>query len=107
MVDAETGDAAVPDARPGVDVFEGLTKIGDLLNAGEGGLTLLQRTVDLTLRATEAAGAAFIEYGSTGGRVVAAAGALTWSLGLPIDLPDQAAIMMKAQARERVREFPT
>jgi two-component system, OmpR family, phosphate regulon sensor histidine kinase PhoR len=107
MVDAETGGAAVPDARPGVDVFEGLTKIGDLLNAGEGGLTLLQRTVDLTLRATAAAGAAFIEYGATGGRVVAAAGALTWSLGLPIDLPDQAVIMMKAQARDRVREFPT
>jgi two-component system, OmpR family, phosphate regulon sensor histidine kinase PhoR len=107
MVDVETGGAAVPDGRPALDVFGELATIGDQLNAGDGGLIVLQRTVDLAVGATGAAGAAFIEYGSTGGRVVAVAGTLGWSLGLPIDLPDQSVIMMNAQAGDQASEFPT
>ncbi len=107
MVDVGTAGAAVPVGRPAVDIFGELTKIGDLLNAGDGGLIVLQRTVDLALAAAGAAGASFVEYGSTGGRVVAAAGTLDWGLGLPIDLPEPSVIMTKAHAPDRAREFPT
>ena len=77
------------DARDPVDataVFGGLAEIAEQLAAGAGGLPALQRTVDVTVEATAAAGASFVEYGHDGGRVVAAAGALDWSLGRPVDL---------------------
>ena len=77
------------DARRPVDavaVFGGLAEIAEQLATGAGGLPALQRTVDVTVEATAAAGAAFIEYGHDSGRVVAAAAALDWSLGRPVDL---------------------
>ena len=65
------------DARETVDataVFGGLAEIAEQLATGAGGLPALQRTVDVTVTATGAAGASFIEYGHDSGRVVAAAG---------------------------------
>jgi two-component system phosphate regulon sensor histidine kinase PhoR len=71
------------------EVFDELTALADLLNAGEGGLVGLQRTVELTPAATGADGAAFVEFGCGGaGRVVAASGELIWGLGRPVDFND-------------------
>ncbi|GAA1502897.1 hypothetical protein GCM10009827_014680 [Dactylosporangium maewongense] len=96
------------DARGPVDataVFGGLAEIAEQLSTGDGGLPALQRTVDVTVDATGAAGAAFVEYGHDSGRVVAAAGALDWSLGRPVDLihPTLRGLL---QYGSRVREFP-
>ncbi|MET7418117.1 ATP-binding protein [Dactylosporangium sp. NPDC005555] len=96
------------DARGPVDataVFGGLAEIAEQLATGAGGLPALQRTVDVTVEATAAAGAAFIEYGQDSGRVVAAAAALDWSLGRPVDLihPTLRGLL---QYGTRVREFP-
>jgi signal transduction histidine kinase len=96
MVDAASEDETA-------ELFDGLTALGDLLNAGDGGLVGVQRTVDLAPAATGASGAAFVEFGSAGGRVVAASGALSWSLGLPI-FPSLASRDHGLQ-RDRVREF--
>jgi signal transduction histidine kinase len=96
------------DARRPVDataVFGGLAEIAEQLATGAGGLPALQRTVDVTVEATGAAGAAFIEYGHDSGRVIAAAAALDWSLGRPVDLihPTLRGLL---QYGSRVREFP-
>ena len=77
-------------------LFDGLASLADLLNAGDGGLVGLQRTIDLAPAATGAAGAAFIEFGYTGGRVVAASGELAWSLGRPVDVTDPAVRALQA-----------
>jgi two-component system phosphate regulon sensor histidine kinase PhoR len=113
MVDAAppVGDVAVParEAAPRVgssDLFDGLTALADLLNAGDGGLVVLQRTVDLASGATGAVGAAFVEFRDGGGRIVAAAGGLAWSLGRPVDLGDPSVRRLKAETGGRVREYP-
>jgi two-component system phosphate regulon sensor histidine kinase PhoR len=65
-----------------------LARLRDLVtaaNRGEGGLPGLQALVELAGSATGAAGATFIEYGAAGGRVVAASGELTFTIGSPID----------------------
>jgi signal transduction histidine kinase len=89
------------------ELFDELTALADLLNAGEGGLVTLQRTIDLAPVAVGAAGAAFVEYGcSGGGRVVAAAGELVWSLGRPVDFNDPAVRRLHHDG-DRVKEHPT
>ncbi|WP_433611788.1 sensor histidine kinase [Dactylosporangium sp. CA-139114] len=91
---------------PGGGVFTGLAEVTEALNSGGGGLPGLQRSVEVAAEATDAAGAAFIEYAADGGRVVAAAGDLEWALGRPIDLIHPA-VRALLQFGTRVREFPS
>lgn len=96
------------DGRRPVDataVFGGLAEIAEQLATGAGGLPALQRTVEVTVEATAADGASFVEYGHDSGRVIAAAGVLDWSLGRPVDLihPTLRGLL---QYGSRVREFP-
>jgi anti-sigma regulatory factor (Ser/Thr protein kinase)/PAS domain-containing protein len=86
-------------------LFDGLTSLADLLNAGDGGLVGLQRTVDLAPGATGAAGAAFVECGHSAGRVVATAGELAWILGRPIDFNDPD-VGRLCNSDGRAREYP-
>jgi two-component system phosphate regulon sensor histidine kinase PhoR len=65
-------------------LFERLAELTDMINHGEGGLSVLQLLVELTQDATGAVGAAFVEYGQSAGRIVAASGELCWALGRPI-----------------------
>jgi two-component system, OmpR family, phosphate regulon sensor histidine kinase PhoR len=99
-------DAASEREPSGAEIFDGLTALGDLLNAGDGGLVGVQRTVDLAPAATGAAGAAFVEYGTSGGRVVAASGALEWSLGAPIGMWNPSLRRVHEQHLGRAREYP-
>jgi two-component system phosphate regulon sensor histidine kinase PhoR len=97
------------DARPAVEgsaVFGGLAEVAEQLNAGGGGLTGLQRTVDIAAVATGPTGAAFIEYGQDSGRVVAVSGDFDWALGRPVDLihPTLRGLLRYGS---RVREFPS
>ena len=62
-----------------------LTALVAAANLGEGGLPGLQAIVGLAAEATDAAGATFVERGGSGGRVVAATGALDFTLGRPVD----------------------
>jgi two-component system phosphate regulon sensor histidine kinase PhoR len=87
-------------------VFGGLAEVAEELNSGGGGLTGLQRSVEVAAVATGATGAAFIEYAQDSGRVVAVAGDLDWSLGRPIDLIHPA-VRGLLQFGSRVREFPS
>jgi two-component system phosphate regulon sensor histidine kinase PhoR len=91
------------------DIFDGLCALADLLNVGGGGLVGLQGTVDLAPRATGAEGAAFVEYGKDGGRIVAATGDLAWSLGRPVSLcgRQRTPVANLAPAGpQRAREYP-
>jgi two-component system phosphate regulon sensor histidine kinase PhoR len=66
-------------------LLEGLSDTGDLVNDGEAhGLSAIDSLLGTVTDATGAAGATYTEYGDTGGRVVAAAGVMAWSLGQPI-----------------------
>ncbi|WP_432982268.1 sensor histidine kinase [Dactylosporangium sp. CA-233914] len=87
-------------------VFSGLAEVAEELNSGGGGLTGLQRSVEVAAAATGATGAAFVEYAQETGRVVAAALELSWSLGRPIDLIHPA-VRGILQYGSRVREFPS
>ncbi|MEV6928353.1 ATP-binding protein [Dactylosporangium sp. NPDC051485] len=87
-------------------VFSGLAEVAEELNSGGGGITGLQRSVEVAAAATGATGAAFIEYAQENGRVVAVAGDLDWSLGRPIDLIHPA-VRGLLRYGSRVREFPS
>jgi two-component system phosphate regulon sensor histidine kinase PhoR len=81
-----------------------LTEVVDLVNSGESGLPALRRLVILAQRSTGAAGAAFVEYGASGGRIVAVSGVMEWALGrhLNTGLPAVARLL----AEGRVHEYP-
>src|SRR6266545_111756 len=69
-------------------IFGDLTELADLVNTGAAGLPAIQGLVQLTQTALDAVGASFAEYGSAGGRVIAASGASLWAVGrrvLPAD----------------------
>jgi signal transduction histidine kinase len=69
-------------------LLDRLSKLAELLNDGETGLSALQVIVELATETTGAVGASFLEFGQSGGRVIAACGELTWALGRPVDLKD-------------------
>jgi signal transduction histidine kinase len=70
-------------------VFTDLTALTEMVNSGEAGLPAIQRLVELVQRAVEADGAAFVEYGPAGGRVIAASGAARWAVGRQVDPEDR------------------
>jgi two-component system phosphate regulon sensor histidine kinase PhoR len=97
---------AAPEGSGGGLVFGALGEVAEALNSGGGGLSGLQRTIEVAAEVTGATGAAFIEYASDTGRIVAAAGDLDYALGRPIDLIHPA-VRGLLQFGTRVREFPS
>src|SRR5947209_6777864 len=71
-------------------MFAVLSALADVVNGGEAGLPVIQRLVELTQAALGAAGASFAEYGTAGGRVIAASGASLWAVGRQVEVPDWA-----------------
>jgi signal transduction histidine kinase len=69
-------------------VFADLTALTEMVNSGEAGLPAIQRLVELVRRAVDADGAAFVEYGPAGGRVIAASGAASWAVGRHVEPAD-------------------
>jgi hypothetical protein len=85
MVEPPT-PVADPDASEGfAALFEFAGSVGG--ESGSAGLAALQRLMELAPAALDAAGAAFVEYGVVGGRLVAAAGVFDWLRGRPLPLP--------------------
>src|SRR5215469_5430307 len=82
--------------------FAELTALTDLVNAGAPGLTAVQRLVELAQQTIGGAGATFAEYGSSGGRVIAASGAAVWGVGRYIE--PSAPLVVRLSSGERVIE---
>jgi signal transduction histidine kinase len=82
--------------------FAELTALTDLVNAGAPGLTAVQRLVELAQQTIGGAGATFAEYGSSGGRVIAASGAAVWGVGRHIET--SAPLVVRLTSGERVIE---
>ena len=83
--------------------FEGLNALVDLINAGDAGLPALYHLLELGQEAIGATGMSFAEYGSAGGRVIAATGASQWALGRPVDTTDPAVTQLLAGSRTQER----
>ena len=84
MVEPPT-PVADPDVSEG---FAALVEFAGSIGAGSGaaGLAALQQLMELAPHASAAAGAAFVEYGQDGARLVAAAGVFEWLRGRPMSL---------------------
>jgi signal transduction histidine kinase len=76
-------------------VIAGLTGVIDTINAGSAGLPALTRLLTVAQASLGAAGVSFVEYGPTGGRVIAATGAMEWALGRPLNLADPALVALR------------
>ncbi|MEE6309869.1 PAS domain-containing sensor histidine kinase [Plantactinospora veratri] len=69
----------------------GHAEVLGMLNAGEVGLPVLNRLLQVAGRALRAPGVAFVEFGPNGGRVVSGNGELDWAVGRPIPILEQPA----------------
>lgn len=76
-----------PDYR---SVIAGQSVAIDMINAGEAGLPVLTRLIGTIQQAIHAEGMVFVEYTPTEGRIVAATGAVEWTLGRPVPIGDRA-----------------
>src|SRR2546421_10783774 len=84
-------------------IFADLSTLAGPVNSAEGGLPAIQGLVEFTQTALGAAGASFAEYGTAGGRVIAASGASLWTVGRQVDA---AAGGLGGAAGGRVVELP-
>ena len=75
-------------------LIAGHTSVIEMINSGEVGLPVLNRLLQVAQRAIGAAGTAFVEYGPSGGRVVAATGEADWAVGRPVPTADRATIRL-------------
>jgi two-component system phosphate regulon sensor histidine kinase PhoR len=92
-------------ARPDhTGVIAALAGLIDTINAGAPGLEALSRLLSVTQDGLGAAGMSFVEYGPTGGRVIAATGTMAWALGRPVDLNEVA--KTKLSTGPRTMEVP-
>ncbi|MBF9131110.1 PAS domain-containing protein [Plantactinospora sp. S1510] len=80
----------MPDRPDYPCLIAGHADVIEMLNAGEVGLPVLNRLLQVAAQALGAAGMAFVEYGPSGGRVVSANGAAGWAVGRPIRPLDEA-----------------
>lgn len=80
-------------------LFAELTALTDLVNAGAPGLTAVQRLVELTQTTVNANGATFVEYSSSGGRVIAACGTAVWGVGRHVDLSEPLVVRLTSVDR--------
>jgi two-component system phosphate regulon sensor histidine kinase PhoR len=82
-------------ARPDYPTFiAGHGEVIERINAGDAGLPTLDILLRVAQEALGAVGMTFAEYGTSGGRIVAATGAAEWSLGRPIDTDSPIAMRM-------------
>lgn len=89
-------------------VLVGLDDTADMISSGAAGLPVINRLIEAAQQATGAAGATFIEFGpGGGGRVVAAAGAMAWALGQPIEAEFVAVALTRRSWAGRIDLFPT
>ncbi|MEU8180630.1 PAS domain-containing sensor histidine kinase [Micromonospora sp. NPDC049047] len=82
-------------------LLTGHTIIIEMINSGEAGLPVLSQLLRMAQPALGATGMAFVEFGPTGGRVIAATGAAVWALGRPlaVDDPDTVCLLNGPRVR--------
>ncbi|KOX14689.1 PAS domain-containing sensor histidine kinase [Micromonospora profundi] len=74
----------------------------EMINSGDAGLPVLTQLLRAAQPALGARGMAFVEFGPTGGRVIAATGAADWALGRPLaaDDPDTVCLLSGPRVRQ-------
>ena len=71
-------------------LIAGHTSVIEMIDSGEVGLPVLDHLLQVAQQAVGAAGTAFVEYGPTGGRIVAATGGAEGAVGRPVPITDPA-----------------
>ncbi|MET8305738.1 PAS domain-containing sensor histidine kinase [Micromonospora sp. NPDC005173] len=82
-------------------LIAGHTVVIEMINSGDAGLPVLTQLLRVAQPALGAAGMAFAEFGPTGGRVIAATGAVEWTLGRPLPADDPDTICLLSGPRVR------
>ncbi|WP_406077884.1 ATP-binding protein [Micromonospora sp. NBC_00858] len=82
-------------------LIAGHTIVIEMINSGDAGLPVLTQLLRVAQPALGAAGMAFAEFGPTGGRVIAATGAVEWTLGRPLPADDPDTICLLSGPRVR------
>ncbi|MEU1588638.1 ATP-binding protein [Micromonospora sp. NPDC005710] len=83
-------------------LLAGHTVVIEMINSGDAGLPVLTQLLGVAQPALGATGMAFVEFGPTGGRVIAATGVAQWALGRPlaIDDPDTVCLLSGPRVRQ-------
>ncbi|MFF5177160.1 ATP-binding protein [Micromonospora sp. NPDC000316] len=83
-------------------LIAGHTVVIEMINSGDAGLPVLTQLLRAAQPALGATGMAFVEFGPTGGRVIAATGAVEWALGRPLaaDDPDTVCLLSGPRVRQ-------
>ncbi|MFI6782215.1 ATP-binding protein [Micromonospora sp. NPDC050276] len=83
-------------------LLAGHTVVIEMINSGDAGLPVLAQLLRVAQPALGASGMAFVEFGPTGGRVIAATGAAEWALGRPlaVDDPDTVCLLSGPRVRQ-------
>ncbi|QGN46239.1 PAS domain-containing protein [Micromonospora sp. WMMC415] len=83
-------------------LIAGHTVVIEMINSGDAGLPVLTQLLRVTQSALGAAGVAFVEFAPTGGRIIAATGAVDWTIGRPVpaDDPDIACLLSGPRVRQ-------
>ncbi|MGI5212706.1 ATP-binding protein [Plantactinospora sp. CA-290183] len=74
----------MPDRPDYPALIAGHAAVLHMVNSGAVGLPVLDRLLAVTEQAVGATGAAFVEYGPNGGRIVSATGEAEWAVGRPV-----------------------
>jgi two-component system phosphate regulon sensor histidine kinase PhoR len=80
-------------------LIAGHTVVIEMINSGDAGLPVLTQLLRVAQPALGAAGMAFVEFGPTGGRVIAGTGAAEWILGRPLPADDPATVCLLSGPR--------
>ncbi|MFG2051610.1 ATP-binding protein [Micromonospora sp. NPDC048935] len=82
-------------------LLTGHTVVIEMINSGEAGLPVLTQLLRVAQPSLGATGMAFVEFGPTGGRVIAATGTAGWALGRPLaaDDPDTVCLLNGPRVR--------
>ncbi|MEU8295752.1 ATP-binding protein [Micromonospora sp. NPDC048909] len=75
-------------------LIDGHTVVIEMINSGDAGLPVLTQLLRVAQPALGAAAMAFVEFGPTGGRVIAATGAAEWTVGRPLAGNDPATVCL-------------
>ncbi|MER5332711.1 PAS domain-containing sensor histidine kinase [Micromonospora sp. NPDC002717] len=82
-------------------LIAGHTAVIDSINSGGAGVPVLTQLLRVVRPTLDAAGMAFVEFAPTGGRVIAAAGAVEWIIGRPVPPDDPAVACLLSGTRVR------
>ncbi|MFF5070547.1 ATP-binding protein [Micromonospora olivasterospora] len=91
----------MPERPDPAALIAGHAVVIDMIDSGGAGLPALARLLEVVGPAIGAAGTVFVEFTSTGGRVVAATGSAEWAVGRPVSPTDPATVRLLAGPRVR------